>query len=234
MPAVGGRDLESREHARRVGPPASHTPLVAVSPADYQAAAQAFTNADGQQPIQRANATFRWTGSWLTVTLAVDLRSAEVLTSELERQLLNYLETRRLAGYDIEIVRAVDLPVDLTIEFCAAPGFRAPDVQQALQQVLSNADLPDGRTGFFHPDNFSFGDNLYVSQIYAAVMSVPGIESAQITRLARLHAANPVGETVSTLRQGFLAVGTDQIIRLDNDRNFPENGVLTIRPRGVG
>lgn len=234
LPAVGGRDLESRDHARRIGPPTSHTPLVAVSAADYQAAAQAFTNADGQQPIQRANAAFRWTGSWLTVTLAVDPRSAEGLTPELERELLKYLETRRLAGYDLEVTGAVYLPIDLAIEFCVAPGFRAADVQQALQQALSTADLPGGGTGFFHPDNFSFGDNLYVSQIYAAVMSVPGIESAQITRLAHLHAANAAGETVSNLRQGFLTVGTDQIIRLDNDRNFPGNGVLAIRPKGAG
>jgi hypothetical protein len=234
LPAVGGRDLESRDHARRVGPPTSHTPLVAVSAADYQAAAQTFTNANRQQPIQRANAAFRWTGSWLTVTLAVDPRSVEGLTPELERQLLNYLETRRLAGYDLDVTGAVYLPIDLAIEFCVAPGFRGADVQQALQQVLSNTDLPDGGKGFFHPDNFSFGDSLYVSQIFAVVMSVPGVESAQVARLARLHAANPAGETVSNLRQGFLAVGTDQIIRLDNDRNFPENGVLTIRPRGAG
>jgi hypothetical protein len=234
LPAVGGRDLESRDHARRVGPPTSHTPLVAVSAADYQAAAQAFTNANRQQPIQRANATFRWTGSWLTVTLAVDPRGAEGLTPELRRELEDFIDTRRLAGYDLEVIGAIYLPIDLTIEFCVAPGSRAADVHQALLQVLSNADLPDGRQGFFHPDNFSFGDNLYVSQIYAAVMSVPGIESAQITRLARLHAAQPEDETSNNLRQGFLAVGTDQIIRLDNDRNFPENGVLTIRPRGGG
>ena len=80
----------------------------------------------------------------------------------------------------------------------------------------------------------AFGDNLYVSRIFAAVMAVPGIESAQITRLARLHAAQPDSETAINLRQGYLSVGPDQIIRLDNDRNFPENGTLAVRPKGVG
>ena len=69
--------------------------------------------------------------------------------------------------------------------------------------------------------------------LLAAVMAVPGIESAQIVRLARLHAAQPERDTASNLRQGFLAVGPNEIIRLDNDRNFPENGTLTIRPKGV-
>src|SRR5207249_3790102 len=62
LPAIAGRDLESRQHARRMSPPAAHTPLVAVSAADYQAAAQSLTSAHGQQLIQRANAAFRWTG----------------------------------------------------------------------------------------------------------------------------------------------------------------------------
>jgi len=234
LPAIGGRDLESRDHARRMSPPAAHTPLVAVSVADYQAAAQTFTHANGQQPIQRANAAFRWTGSWLTVTLAVDPRGTEGLTPELHRALLEALATRRLAGYDLEIIGAVYVPVDLAIAFSTTPGSRAADVQQTLQQVLSNTDLPGGGKGFFHPDNFTFGDNLYVSRIFAAVMAVPGIESAQIARLARLHAAQPDRDTAINLGQGFLAVGPNEIIRLDNNRNFPENGALAIRPQGVG
>jgi hypothetical protein len=234
LPAVGGRDLESRDHARRMGPPSVHTPLVAVSAADYQTAAQIFTNANGQQPIQRANAAFRWTGSWLTVTLAVDPRGTEGLTPELRRALLDSLATRRLAGYDLEVIGAVYVPVDLAIEFRTTPGSGAADVQQTLLQVLSNADLAGGGKGFFHPDNFTFGDHLYVSRIFAVVMAAPGIESVQITRLVRLHAAQPERDTAINLRQGFLAVGPHEIIRLDNDRNFPENGTLAIRPKGVG
>jgi hypothetical protein len=64
-------------------------------------------------------------------------------------------------------------------------------------------------------------------------MSVPGVESAEIIRLARLHAAQPDRETQQNLRQGYLAAAPDQIIRLDNDRNFPENGILTIKAKGV-
>jgi hypothetical protein len=231
---VGGRDLESREHARRFGPATFLKPLVAVTAADYEAIAQAFTDASGQQPIQRANADFRWTGSWLTVTLAVDPRAAEGLTPDLRGALLAFLDTRRLAGYDLEVKPALYVSVDLIIEFCLVDGFRAGDVQQALTQALSNADLPGGRKGFFHPDNFSFGDNLYVSQLYAAIMAVPGVDSAQIVRLAKLWSDHADQETVTNLQQGYLAVGPDQIVRLDNDRNLPQNGTLTIRPKGGG
>ena len=160
---------------------------MAVSSSDYQAAAASFTNSNGLQPIQRADASFRWTGSWLTVTLAVDPIGAEGLTSTLREELLKYFDTKRLAGYDVEITGAIYSPVDLEIEFSVAPGSQPSNVREALQHTLGNGLLPSGSKGFFHPDNFTFGQNLFVSKIYAAVMAVPGVRSAQITRLARLQ-----------------------------------------------
>ena len=234
MATIGGRDLESRDHARRFAPATFKKPLVAVTAADYQAVAQEFKDDAGEQQIQRASAAFHWTGSWLTVTLAVDPRNAETLDASLHQALLGYLDTRRLAGYDLEVVRTVYLPLELEIELCLNQGFHSADVEKAILEALSSTDLPGGRKGFFHPDNFTFGQNLYVSRIYAAVMAVPGVDSAHITRLSRFRAPRRERETAINLAQGFLAVGPGEIVRLDNDRNFPQNGTLSIRPRGVG
>jgi len=234
LPATGGRDLESRDHARRFAPATFHKPLVAVTADDYRLIAQDFTDAQGQQPIQRASADFRWTGSWLTVDLTVDPGGVEALSADLRNTLLAFLDTRRLAGYDLEIRRAVYVSVDLVIAFCLAKGFLAGDVEQRLLQALSNSGLPGGQKGFFHPDNFSFGDTLYVSKLFATIMAVPGVESAQITRLTRSHSPRPASETSTNLRQGYLQVGPNEIIRLDNDRNLPQNGTLVLVPKGVG
>jgi hypothetical protein len=217
-----------------VGPATFRKPLVAVTADDYQAAAQAFTDARGRAPVQRATAAFRWTGSWLTVRLAVDPLGGESLSSRLSLALRDHLEAARLTGYDLAVAAAVYVPVDLAVEFCVAPGARASDVGQALEQTLSARESVAGGTGFFHPDNFSFGDHLHVSRLLAAIMAVAGVESAQITRLARLHAAEPERDTRTNLRQGFLSIGPNEIVRLDNDRNFPEQGILAIRPRGGG
>ena len=234
LPATGGRDLESRDHARRFGPATFNQPLVAVTAVDYQAAALSLPAPGGRPSIQRASADFRWTGSWLTVTLAVDPTGSEGLTDPLRRSLLAYLDGRRLAGYDLDVRRALYVPIDLAVEFCVAPGHRAADVQQGLELALSNRVLAGGARGFFHPDNFSFGDALYVSRLYQAIMAVPGVESAQITRLARLWAARPDVQTAGNLRRGSLQVAVDEIVRLDNDRNLPQNGALAIQPRGGG
>jgi len=233
LPAVGGRDWESRDHARRIAPASFHDPVVAVSAADYQEAAAAFIDSSGKRVIQRANANFLWTGSWLTVTLTVDPLGTEGLTDDLKQQLANYLNTRRLSGYDIQISGPVYVPVDLALQISIAKGSQQSDVEQALLQVFSSGTLPNGSPGFFHPDNFTFGDNLFASRIYAAAMAVPGVQAVTIGQLARSHSAQPAQETALNLAQGFLSVGTDEVIRLDNDRNFPENGTLTIMTSGA-
>jgi len=233
LPATGGRDWESRDHARRVAPSIFHQPLVAVSAADYQAAADSFPAGGRTSVIQRANASFRWTGSWLTVKLTVDPIGVQGLTPELRQQLLDYLNARRLSGYDIEIAGPIYVPVDLRLSVSVAAGSQVSDVQQAVLQAFSNGILPDGSKGFFHPDNFTFGENLYVSKIYAAATGVPGVGSVEITLLTRFHSAQAQLETDRNRNQGFLAVGADEVIRLDNDRNFPQNGTLTVTATGV-
>ncbi len=233
LPTTGGRDWESHDHARRVAPSGFHEPVVAVSAADYQEAAASFVDSSGNAVIQRANASFLWTGSWLTVTLTVDPLGTEGLTADLEQQLAEYLNTRRLAGYDIQISGPTYVPVDLVLQVSVTAGSQQSDVEQMLLQTFSSGTLSDGSNGFFHPDNFTFGDNLYVSKIYAAAMSVPGVQAITITRLTRSHSAQPVQETTLNLAQGYLSVGADEVIRLDNDRNFPENGTLAVTSNGA-
>lgn len=231
--ATGGRDLESGDHARRIGPATFHQPLVAVTASDYESAATAFTAGNGAAAIQRANANFEWTGSWLTVTLSADPLGVEGLTGDLQQQLLQYLGTRRLAGYDLEVSGPRYVPIEMEIQVSVVAGAQQGDVEQALLEAFSNGALATGGTGFFYPDTFTFGSNLYVSRIYAAAMAVPGVASAEITLLAKLHALQPAQETAVNLAQGFLAVGADEIVRLDNDPNFPQNGTLSVVATGV-
>ena len=233
LAATGGRDWESRDHARRVAPSLFHQPLVTVSASDYQAAAASFVDSSGKVAIQRANASFLWTGSWLTVTLTVDPFGTEGLTADLKQQLADYLNSKRLSGYDIQISGPIYVPVDLALQVSVVTGSQQSDVEQALLEAFSSGTLPGGSNGFFHPDNFTFGDNLHASRIYAAAMAVTGVRSVTITRLARLHAAQPEQETTLNLAQGYLSVGADEVIRLDNDRNFPENGTLSVTSSGA-
>ena len=52
-------------------------------------------------------------------------------------------------------------------------------------RVLSSGLLPDESRGVFHPDNFSFGQPVFLSPIYAAVQAIDGVASVDITKFQR-------------------------------------------------
>ena len=138
-----------------------------------------------------------------------------------------FLTRFRLAGYDIELRPPRFVPVDLAVEVCAVPGYFRTDVAQAVRDALSDRVLPDGSRGFFHPDNFTFGQPLYLSRLYAAVERVEGVESVAIRKLDPLRPARR-----RRAETGVLAVGPWEIVRLDNDPSFVEHGVLTVTAMG--
>jgi hypothetical protein len=232
MPARDGTDPETIEQARQLAPQAFHSELFrAVTEQDWVRAAERLPDVAG------AAATYRWTGSWLTIFIAVDPSDRANLTDlpagrtmldpAFEQRVRQFITRYRLAGYDIELRAPRFVPVDLWVELCAKPGYFRSDVVQAVRDALSNRDLPDGSRGFFHPANFAFGQPLYVSRLYAAIASVPGVDSVAIRKLVRF------GQTdAGELERGELDTGPWEIVRLDNDPSFVEHGVLTVTARG--
>ena len=89
-------------------------------------------------------------------------------------------------------------------------------------EQFSRFNLPDGTRGFFHPDEFTFGQPVYLSAIYERAMQVDGVESVEVKTFKRQdRMAN------SEKENGLLEPAESEIIRLDNDPNFPENGKIT-------
>ena len=95
-------------------------------------------------------------------------------------------------------------------------------------KVFSNRDLPDGRRGFFHPDNFTFGQSVYLSRIYETAMRVQGVCSVTITKFERLDKK----QSGDALEVGAMRMGMFEIARLDMDRNRPENGRIKFLMEG--
>jgi hypothetical protein len=110
---------------------------------------------------------------------------------------------------------------------CVAPGFFSSDVKSSLLDVFSTRDLPSGARGFFHPDNFTFGKPIYLSQIYQHAMAVSGVASVEVTAFQRF------GKLPNHELENFVLEPTPlEIVRLDNDPNFPENGTITFELHG--
>jgi hypothetical protein len=232
LPARDGTDAETIEEVRQLAPAEFRAEQFrAVVEADYTAAARKLPEVVG------AVASFRWTGSWHTVFVGVDPRDPDDLITlpggrtrlapGLERRVRAFLTRYKLAGYDLEIRSAEYVPLDIEFELCVEPEYFRGDVVEAVREALSHRVNRDGRRGFFHPDNFTFGQPVYLSAIYAAIEAVQGVQSAFLTVFRRFGKTDN-GELAS----GVLPIGAWEIARLDNDPNFMENGVLHITAGG--
>lgn len=221
LPAAGGVDPENVEAARRDAPEAFRTQERAVTPADYAAAAER----SGE--VQRAAATFRWTGSWHTVFVTADRPGGAAVDAPFESRLRHHLERFRMAGYDLEVDGPRMVPLDVVLHVCVKPEYFRAEVARAVREVLSDRLLPDGTRGVFHPDAFSFGEPAYLSRVVAAAQAVPGAESVRVDRFQRL-----VGGSPTSLADGVVRIGRLEIAQLANDPNFRERGRLVLTAGG--
>jgi hypothetical protein len=213
LPATGGLDPQPISEARLYAPQAFRVQERAVTADDYSAMMER------EPSVQRAVATRRWTGSWYTMFITVDRRGSDTPDAAFESQLAAFIERYRLAGHDIEIDAPRFVALDIELKICTKAGYFAADVQRRLLEVFSADVLPGGGLGFFHPDRLSFGQPVYLSQVIAAAMQVPGVAYATPLRFQRLG-LNPAGE----IDEGRIAMARLEIGRLDNDPNAPENG----------
>jgi predicted phage baseplate assembly protein len=217
LPAMGGTDPETNDQIRRRAPQAFLTQERAVTMADYAA----ITEANPQ--VDRAAASLRWTGSWYTVFVAVEPQGAGNLSSNLQKSLQHSVGAYRLAGQDLEFDSPQYVSLEIELSVCVDPNYFKSDVQAALLQVLSSQALPNGQTGLFYPDNFTFGQTVYLSPVYAAARSVAGVVSVTAVKF------QPQGvNTAQYLDAGEIPLGALQVARLDNDPDFPNHGQLTL------
>ena len=214
-----GRDAEDAEHIRRMAPQAFRArQFRAVRRTDYEAAARELAW------VQQAGTAFRWTGSWLTVFTAADPGGREVIAPDQHLELIELLNRRRLAGYEAYAPPPRYVSIDLALEICVAPDSIPGDVAKAVTAALAGAS--DAK-GFFFVDRFTFATPLFRSRLEAAVQAVNGVKGV-------------LG--LSYRRRGFtggfvdlpevLPLAADEILRIDNNPDFPERGVVRVTAEG--
>lgn len=217
LPAQGGIDMEDAATVRRHAPQAFRRQERAVTPEDYAEVTERHAG------VQRAAATLRWTGSWHTVFVTVDRDGGLPVDAGFEAEIARHVDRYRMAGHDTEFNDPVYVSLEIDLLVCVLPNYFRADVSAGLYDVLSNRVLADGRRGLFHPDNLSFGQTVYLSQIYAAARQVAGVASVNATRFQRQGI-----DATQYLNDGFMRLARLEVPRLDNDANFQEHGVLRL------
>jgi predicted phage baseplate assembly protein len=221
LPAAGGVDPEPADAIRRDAPEAYLVQERAVTEEDYATMSRRLP------AVQRAKATFRWTGSWHTVFVTADAVGGRAVDEELEEDLRRHLDRFRMAGYDLEIDAPRFVPLDVALHLCVEPDYFRAHVKAAVLDVLSSRTRSDGTLGFFHPDRFSFGEPVYLSAIVAAAQAVPGVQSVTAQTFRRQH-----DEASNGLAAGVLEMNRLEIARLDDDPSFPDRGALVVTAGG--
>ncbi len=222
LPATGGIDPEPIEKVRLYAPQAFRNQKRAVTASDYADVAQLYPG------VRKAVATRRWTGNWYTIFITVDRQANLPVDDSFKEKLGAFLERFRLAAQDVAIEAPIFVPLDIILDVQVAEDYFANNVQQELQTfTFSNKILPDGKLGFFHPDNFSFGQPVYLSQVITAAMQVPGVVSVNPQRFQR-WGKPPQNE----LETGEINFGRLEIGILDNHPSAPQNGRISFEMSG--
>ncbi|MGA2488765.1 MAG: hypothetical protein ABSF99_01065 [Anaerolineales bacterium] len=222
QPATNGVDPESLTQVRQQAPQAFRsTSLRAVRPEDYAAALEQL------DWVQRASARQRWTGSWLTIFAAPDPLNMWSWSNDQRIGANQQLDRYRQAGREAWAVAPRYVDLDLQITVCIQPYAYAGEVKPAILEALFGRRGPSPKTGFFSPDNFSFGDPLQRAALDAAIQSVPGVRAV---------------ETVQIRRRGWFdwrdfqelayQVAKDEVVCIANDPLHPGRGIVQLFTEG--
>jgi hypothetical protein len=222
LPAQGGTNPEPLAEAKLFAPHLFRKRIErAITAVDYEEIAERDAR------VSAASAELAWTGSWYEADVAIDPVGREDLPRVMVRDIEGCLQRYRRIGHDLSVRQASYVPLHLQLKVCALPHYQPGHVKAALLARFGTRRLAGGTRGFFHPDELSFGQGIYLSSIVAAAQAIPGVESVTVTRFQRLFYP-PNGE----LEAGLLPLATWEIAQLDNDPDFPERGRLEIEVRG--
>jgi len=214
LPAQGGTEPELIEQVRHNAPYAFQSQERCVIEADYDAIAERHPE------VKKAKATRKWTGSWYTTFLVIDRENNRPVDVEFQQNLAEFMQPYLLAEADIQIRPPRFVPLEIAMDVYIAPNHFPSTVKQTLLETFSNVDLPNGQRGFFHPDNMSFGQPVYLSQVVACAEQVTGVLWVEVKRFRRWRSPDE-------LKKDFIPIGPLEIARLDNNPNAPEYGQIS-------
>ncbi len=217
---TNGREPEPvAEILRRVPQAYRYRQLRAITLKDYE-------NRAAELPeVSRAFAQYRWTGSWRTVQIAIDPVGTSILTDEVREKVARHLEAVRLIGEDLEIRSPRFVPLDILVSLCIHLDYWIEDIRFILEQEFSEGYTSDGRMAFFHPDHWTFGQALRVSQIIGAVQAIQGVAHVIDVKLKRWNEVTPGTKDVIEVRG-------NEIIQVKNDRDHLEGGFIKFDIQG--
>ncbi|GLR87959.1 baseplate J/gp47 family protein [Bradyrhizobium iriomotense] len=227
LDVVDGRSPQPPQEILRAVPEAyRRIQKRAVTLADYAARAEEIPG------VARAHAQYAWTGSWRTVRVAIDPLGRTTLDPAFARTITDHLDALRLIGEDLEVRPAQYVPLDIKLTLCADPDYWADDLWAVLENEFSTGFTPDGRPGFFNPDQWTFGQALHASQVIGRALRITGVDRVLSLSMRRWNAGLGGALVTVTLTPDMMPenvvekipVAAFEIIEVNNDPSRLETG----------
>ena len=174
--------------------------------------------------VQRAAATFRWTGSWYTSFVTADRFGGRDVDADFEADLRARLERFRMAGHDLEVDGPRPVPLEIELQDlpdarllrgrCAAGPARGCSVIAYYPMAAAACSTPTTSRS----DRLSF-----------SALCMPRRRRSTASRRWTAIVFQRQGKALTSgLGAGRLDMQRLEIARLDNDPNFPERGVVRL------
>jgi hypothetical protein len=128
----------------------------------------------------------------------------------------------RMVGQEVILESAVFVGILISISVSVRQHYFQSEVRRAVEYALGR-----GPDGFFRPGRLNFGEDLYASDIFEALMKLEGVENVCLNRFKRVgrHFPDQTSEGVIVLRGLEVAV-------CDNNPAAPERGYIQLKLHG--
>lgn len=239
---------EKMDQARRDGPRAIQDQHRMVGLTDFEARL-------GEHPlVLRAHAWQRWSGSWSTVHIALipwqrldlDTPPIDGYGDELWEALADFharrdihlparepapstravlypfLEAYRIVGQEVVLERALEVGIQLSLSIQVDADYFQSEIRHAIERALGT-----GPGGFFEPGRLRFGEDLWASDIFQALMTLDGVDNVCLNRFKRLGDRFP-----DQAAGGRIALEGLEVAICDNDPDHPERGWFNLALHG--
>jgi hypothetical protein len=209
-PAEGGADGETLSAVRRRGPESLRHRWRAVSALDYEALArQASPGVAVARALPTTNASGRPAPGWVSVVIVPRSQDARPQPSlQLKRQVQRYLSAQAPAGVaGIHVTGPDYLPVGVDVTVAPRDPQQAGPVERRVRAALKRFlhPLTGGPDGL----GWSFGRDVYLSDVAALLESVKGVDYVKSIRLLLQDA--PQGERVPVPTDRIVVAGSIRI-----------------------
>lgn len=188
--------------------------VVLVANARLDAAVRDSLSDKAWQTLRRETDRFHWHNRMSPVDWTANPSFRSLLRA--------FLEAYRMVGQEVWLQDAEPVGLSIGLSVRLSPNYYQSELRQSIAQVLGT-----GPEGFFAPGRLAFGEDIYASDLVAAVMQLDGVESVCLNRFKRVGAryADQSGS-------GRIALSGIEIARCDNRSDQPELGYWRLQLHG--